>query len=116
MYPDENLVDCSKFSEGGIPKTSRIMVIMTLVVSKSVVIKKYGTLKEDAIRQYRKLFRLNFECVGPIETVTINVVSKLDREVLIGTLSAMLGEPVGIELSRLMMLCRRCPLLELKRK
>ena len=56
LYQDESLVDSSKFSEGGLPKTSKVMVRKTFVVSKLVVIKKYGTLKEEAFRQYHKLF------------------------------------------------------------
>ena len=63
LYQDENLVDSSKFSEGGLPKTSKVMVRKTFVVSKSVVIKKYGTLKEEAFRQYHKLFCRYFDCV-----------------------------------------------------
>ena len=65
LYQDESLVDSSKFSVGGIPKTSKIMVRKTFVVSKSVVIKKYGTLKKDAFRQYREQFCLYFDCVSP---------------------------------------------------
>ena len=63
LYQDENLVDSSKFSEGGLPKTSKVMVRKTFVVSKSVVIKKYGTLKKEAFRQYHKLFCRYFDCV-----------------------------------------------------
>lgn len=63
-HRDESLIDSSKFSEGGIPKTSKIMVRKTFVVSKSNVIKKYGTLKEDAFRQYHRLFCFYFNCIG----------------------------------------------------
>ena len=63
LYQDESLVDSSKFSEGGLPKTSKVMVRKTFVVSKLVVIKKYGTLKEEAFRQYHKLFCRYFNCV-----------------------------------------------------
>ena len=63
LYQDESPVDSSQFSEGGLPKTSKVMVRKTFVVSKSVVIKKYGTLKEDAFRQYHQLFCRYFNCV-----------------------------------------------------
>ena len=63
LYQDESPVDSSQFSEGGIPKTSKVMVRKTFVVSKSVVLKKYGTLKEDAFRAYHKLFCRYFDCV-----------------------------------------------------
>ena len=40
LYQDESPVDSSQFSEGGLPKASKVMVRKTFVVSKSVVIKK----------------------------------------------------------------------------
>ena len=64
LYQDESLVDSSKFSQGGIPKTSKIMVRKPFIVSKSVVIKKYGTLKADAFKEYHELFCLYFDCAS----------------------------------------------------
>ena len=64
LHQDESLVDSSKFREGGIPITSKIMVRKTFVVSKSAIIKKYGTLNDDAFRQYQELFCLYFDCVS----------------------------------------------------
>ena len=64
LYQDESLVDSSKFSQGGIPKTSKIMVRKPFIVSKSVVIKKYGTLKVDAFKEYHELFCLYFDCAS----------------------------------------------------
>ena len=63
LYQDESPVDSSQFSAGGLPKASKVMVRKTFVVSKSVVIKKYGTLKENAFRQYHELFCRYFDCM-----------------------------------------------------
>lgn len=62
LHEDECLLDNSAFTEGGITKSSKLMVRKTFVISKSVVIKKYGTLSESAFKKYQALFCQYFCC------------------------------------------------------
>ena len=61
-YNDEFLIEEKDFSDGGIPKTSKIMLRKTFVVSKQAVIKRYGTLVETSLKKYQTLFCLYFDC------------------------------------------------------
>jgi mRNA interferase MazF len=62
LHADECLLDNSAFVEGGIAQSSKLMVRKTFVISKSVVIKKYGTLSEAAFEKYKALFCQYFCC------------------------------------------------------
>ena len=62
LHDDEFLLEETDFSEGGIPKTSKIMLRKTFIVSKQVLIKCYGTLTEASFKRYRVLFCQYFEC------------------------------------------------------
>jgi mRNA interferase MazF len=62
MNEDEFLIDNSNFKIGGIPKKSKLMIRKTFVVSKTVVIKKYGTLEKNSYFEYHKLFCKYFGC------------------------------------------------------
>ena len=47
---------------GSIPKVSKLMIRKTFVVSKSAVVKKYGTLNNDTYLKYHDLFCNYFGC------------------------------------------------------
>lgn len=62
MYEDELLIQNRDFSEGSIPKTSKLMIRKTFVVSKRSVLKKYGTLNEKSSGIYLNKFCKYFGC------------------------------------------------------
>ena len=62
-HNDEVLIEEKRFSEGSIPRTSKIMLRKTFVVSKQAVIKHYGTLTAASFNNYKKLFCKYFECM-----------------------------------------------------
>jgi len=62
LHSDEATVESVNFSEGGIPKASKLMLRKPFVVSKTAVIKKYGTLNQDAFNRYQQLFCQYFHC------------------------------------------------------
>jgi len=62
MHEDEFLIDNSKFKVGAIPRESKLMIRKTFVVSKNVVIKKYGSLEKNSYFEYHKLFCKYFGC------------------------------------------------------
>jgi len=62
MYEDELLIQNSDFFEGNIPKTSKLMIRKTFVVSKESVLKKYGTLNEESYEIYLAAFCKYFGC------------------------------------------------------
>lgn len=73
LHEDEYLIASSDFSLGSIPQQSKIMLRKTFVVSKTMRIKKYGTLSESAFKKIsvcfvnilsviKKVFILLFPC------------------------------------------------------
>jgi len=62
MYEDEQLIDNTSFIDGSIPKSSKVMIRKTFVVSKQSVLKKYGTLNKDSYLKYHKAFCKYFGC------------------------------------------------------
>ncbi len=62
MHLDESLLESVDFNEGGIPKTSKLMLRKPFVVSKTAVIKKYGSLNQVAFKRYQQLFCQYFHC------------------------------------------------------
>jgi len=62
LHSDESTLEAIDFSEGGIPKASKLMLRKSFVVSKTAVIKKYGTLNQDAFKRYQQLFCQYFHC------------------------------------------------------
>lgn len=62
LLEDEFIINNLDFETGGLPITSKIMIRKTFVVSKQVVIKKYGTLKSDSHIKYHNLFCQYFGC------------------------------------------------------
>ena len=62
MYEDELLIQNRDFSEGNIPKVSKLMIRKTFVVSKQSVLKKYGTLDKKSYEIYLNAFCKYFGC------------------------------------------------------
>ena len=62
LKEDEILIHGSDFATGNIPKVSKLMIRKTFVVSKEVVIKRYGTLSKSSFKKYHNNFCKYFEC------------------------------------------------------
>lgn len=62
LKEDEILIDSEDFKEGNINKISKLMTRKTFVVSKKVVIKKYGTISNEAFSKYHNNFCKYFGC------------------------------------------------------
>jgi len=62
LHRDEVLLEPHDFSEGDIPKVSKVILRKTFVVSKQVVIKRYGRLTSNSLDKYKTLFCHYFEC------------------------------------------------------
>lgn len=58
----EVLLDNDSFEHGSIPKTSKLIIRKTFVVSKEVVLKKYGMLKNKSFQNYHLEFCTYFNC------------------------------------------------------
>jgi mRNA interferase MazF len=63
LYHDEHEIDSCAFSHGGIPKKSKLILRKPFVISKTVIIKKYGTLNETDFKKYHRLFCQYLHCV-----------------------------------------------------
>jgi mRNA interferase MazF len=63
LHYDEHEIDNGAFSHGGIPKKSKLILRKPFVISKTAIIKKYGTLNETAFNKYHRLFCQYFHCV-----------------------------------------------------
>ena len=55
-------IDNSMFQFGSIPKKSKVIVRKPFVISKNVVIKKYGSLTQHDFANYHRLFCQYFGC------------------------------------------------------
>lgn len=62
LHHDEFLLEPEHIVEGALPKISKVMVRKTLVVSKGVVIKKYGRLTPGRFQKLHADFCRYFEC------------------------------------------------------
>ncbi|MEA3383857.1 MAG: type II toxin-antitoxin system PemK/MazF family toxin [Campylobacterota bacterium] len=62
LKKDEFLLTSEEFKIGNIPKKSKMILRKTFVVSKKVVLKKYGTLSEDSFNKYKSEFCKYFHC------------------------------------------------------
>jgi mRNA interferase MazF len=62
LKQDEILIDNSDFEDGSIKKISKLMIRKTFVVSKKVVIKRYGTLNKKSYEIYLAAFCKYFGC------------------------------------------------------
>jgi mRNA interferase MazF len=59
---DELLLSTDDLASGSIPKLSKLMIRKTFIVSKQVVVKKYGTLNKDSYIRYHQYFCKYFGC------------------------------------------------------
>jgi len=64
IHEDEILLPTANFQTGTIPKDSKLILRKTFVVSKSVVLKKYGTLSHKAYKLYHDAFCKYFSCTN----------------------------------------------------
>jgi mRNA interferase MazF len=62
LHSDEHLIDPSSFKQGAIPKTSKVMVRKTMVVSKRIIVKKYGQLNDAYLKRIQNDFCRYFGC------------------------------------------------------
>ena len=62
LHKDEVIINIDDLSDGVLPKTSKLMVRKTFVVSKQVVLKKYATISQDSYRKYLTIFCNYFGC------------------------------------------------------
>jgi mRNA interferase MazF len=62
LKEDEVLIDNSNFKNGNIARKSKLIIRKTFVVSKKVVIKKYGTISNDSFKKYHNNFCKYFGC------------------------------------------------------
>jgi len=62
LKADEILIDNNDFINGSIKEVSKVMIRKTFVVSKKVVIKKYGSLKTESFEKYHNEFCKYFGC------------------------------------------------------
>ena len=62
LKEDEYLIDNSDFNSGEIAKKSKLMIRKTFVVSKDIVIKKYGTISDNSFKKYHNDFCKYFGC------------------------------------------------------
>lgn len=63
LHDGELEIDNSMFENGGIPKKSKLIIRKPFVVSKTVVIKKYGALNQANFKIYQRLFCQYFGCL-----------------------------------------------------
>ncbi|WP_295021193.1 type II toxin-antitoxin system PemK/MazF family toxin [Sulfurimonas sp.] len=62
LHQDEMIIDHIDFLDGDIPVKSKLMIRKTFVVSKDVVLKKYGSLSIDAYKNYHQKLCNYFGC------------------------------------------------------
>ncbi len=62
IYEDEFILDNTAFLTGEIPKISKLMLRKTFVVSKTVIIKKYGRLTDEVFTHLSHEFCRYFNC------------------------------------------------------
>ena len=62
LKDDETLLERSAFAKGNIPKTSKLMIRKTFVVSKNAIQKKYGTLSNQSFKAFHSMFCKYFGC------------------------------------------------------
>ncbi len=62
LHQYETIVEQIDFFDGNLPVRSKLMIRKTFVVSKDVVLKKYGTLTEESYRSYNQKFCNYFGC------------------------------------------------------
>ena len=62
MHSDEMIICNDDLLMGTLPKKSKLMIRKNFVVSKKVVLKKYGTLNRESYNKYHRAFCNYFRC------------------------------------------------------
>ncbi len=62
LYADETILDPDDVTDGVLPKRSKVMVRKTFVISKSVIMKKYGVLRAERFERLKRDFCHYFDC------------------------------------------------------
>jgi mRNA interferase MazF len=62
LFNDEIIIDTTSLQNGELPKTSKVMLRKTLVIEKSIVVKKYGSLNENKIKQIKQSLCRFYDC------------------------------------------------------
>ena len=62
LHEDEVIIEEIDFSQGNLPVKSKLMIRKTFVVSKDIVLKKYGTLTKESYRNNHQIFCNYFGC------------------------------------------------------
>jgi len=62
LHKDEVIISNDDLDSGLLPKTSKLMVRKTFVVSKEVVLKRYATITQKSYIKYHKIFCNYFGC------------------------------------------------------
>jgi mRNA interferase MazF len=62
LHKDEYIINNQDLENGSLPKESKVMLRKTFVVSKDVIIKKYGTLNKNSFAKYHHVFCNYFGC------------------------------------------------------
>lgn len=62
LHSDEYTIEPTDFSEGDIPKVSKLMLRKPFIITTSAVVKKYGSLNQSALKHYHQLFCQYFHC------------------------------------------------------
>ena len=62
IHSDEMIICNDDLLIGTLKKKSKLMIRKTFVVSKKVVLKRYGTLRGDSYNKYHKVFCDYFGC------------------------------------------------------
>lgn len=62
LYEDEFILEPSDMDSGALPKRSKIMVRKTFVISRQVIVKKYGQLSDARFQRLHQDFCQFFGC------------------------------------------------------
>jgi mRNA interferase MazF len=62
LNDDEVVIDAADFMEGNLPKRSKVVIRKTFVISKQIVVKKYGTLSNQVFSKLHLGFCGYFGC------------------------------------------------------
>jgi len=61
---DEFIISNKDFKNGKIPKTSKVMIRKSFIISNSSILKSYGTLNSLKFNEIKNRFCNYFECKG----------------------------------------------------
>ena len=64
LHEDEFILEPTDMASGALPKRSKIMVRKTFVISRQVIVKKYGQLSAARFKQLHQDFCCFFDCGG----------------------------------------------------